>query len=147
MLARRESQRGFTLVELLVAISLIVVLVTAMIFAANALRERSRKISTRSLLDRVSLSLEEYHRKYNKYPEDPSVGAAYQPDQRKFWVKRLLARTNLSLSENEWKDNKLLDAWGNEIRYKRLSEPSGFVLHSNGPDETSGTSDDIEVRK
>lgn len=128
------------MIELLVAIVIVAVLATMTLYAANALRERSRKTGTRALLHRVGIALDEYYNKHNKYP--PVQG---QGDFR--WVRKLLAETNLSLSPREWKDNVLIDAWKTPIRYKVLTNPDGYILISAGPDQEFGTDDDIELRK
>ena len=49
--------------------------------------------------------------------------------------------------DGELASNTLYDAWGNSVTYRRRKEPAGYVLHSDGPDGQSGTSDDIEVRR
>lgn len=60
--------RGFTLVELLVVISIISVLATVMIASFRSSQARGRDTQRKSDLKQISNALELYYSDYNKYP-------------------------------------------------------------------------------
>ena len=62
------SRRGFTLVELLVAIAIIAVLLLIMLPAMQAVREAARKTTCRNNLRQIGLGLANYHTDHRKFP-------------------------------------------------------------------------------
>ncbi|MFQ5653602.1 MAG: type II secretion system protein [Planctomycetota bacterium] len=65
---RRRS--GFTMVELLIVIALIVFLVALVVVNAGDLRNRAKRESVKSLIQRLGMQLETYHSKVGPYPSD-----------------------------------------------------------------------------
>jgi prepilin-type N-terminal cleavage/methylation domain-containing protein len=65
-------RRGFTLVELLVAIAIILVMVTLASVAASAARTSARETSTRALIERLSGVLMQHLQSYDSRPIDMS---------------------------------------------------------------------------
>lgn len=68
--SRPTSDGGFTMIELLVTISIIFFLFSILIVAAGPARERSKRKKSESLIAQVELVLGQYHSKMGHYPSD-----------------------------------------------------------------------------
>ncbi len=73
---RRRS--GFTLVELLVVVAIIVILVGILIPAVGSVRKASRVASTQALIVQLQSAIEQYHMDFNAYPGPLSNDQIYQ---------------------------------------------------------------------
>lgn len=71
------SQKGFTLVELLVVISIISILVTVIAGGFRSSQARGRDVQRKSDLKQVANSLELYFSDYGKYPDTLPWGAEF----------------------------------------------------------------------
>lgn len=70
-----DKRRGFTLVEMLVVISIIVVLVAILFPVIASAREKSRQTQCRTNLMHMVSALQEYKRQYHRYPPRPAYNA------------------------------------------------------------------------
>jgi prepilin-type N-terminal cleavage/methylation domain-containing protein len=66
-------KRGFTIVELVVALSVIAMLISLTIPAVQAARERARAATCASNLKQISLALHNYHSNHNVFPMGSSA--------------------------------------------------------------------------
>ncbi len=64
------SNQGFTLVELLIVIGIIVVLMGLLVAVGSGLRQRAKEKKTEALLKRIELALANYHSSMGEYPPD-----------------------------------------------------------------------------
>lgn len=68
--AKHKSCSGFTLVEILVVISIILLLSTMTIYGVSELRYRSRVALTRAEISGLGIALARYESIYGRYPPD-----------------------------------------------------------------------------
>jgi len=64
--------KGFTLIEILIVISIITILSGMMVMGVSYIKQTARKEATRALIRRISIALNEYQLAYFAYP--PSDG-------------------------------------------------------------------------
>lgn len=69
MSGQRDINKGFTIVELLIAIAVIAILATIVIVAYNGIQERARNVKRHSDLSTVLKKLEVYHVENGEYPK------------------------------------------------------------------------------
>jgi prepilin-type N-terminal cleavage/methylation domain-containing protein len=80
------SRAGFTLVELLVVIGIIVILMSLLLTAIPAVKESSRKLEAKNMVNQIAVAANAYYTEYAKFPPltDPNAPApAADQDQ---WV-------------------------------------------------------------
>jgi general secretion pathway protein G len=64
-----RHQLGFTLLELLIVISIIAILIAVVAFSYSQAQKRSRNAQRQSDLNKIALALEEYYSDHREYPE------------------------------------------------------------------------------
>jgi prepilin-type N-terminal cleavage/methylation domain-containing protein len=72
-LSRTRSQAGFTLVELLVVVGIIVVLMSLLLTAVPAVKDAQRKLDARQTSSQIVAAVNAYYTEYAKFP--PVVSA------------------------------------------------------------------------
>lgn len=118
----KGKRTGFTLVELLVVISILAVLVTMAITGLPYIAKMSRTKSTQTLLYTIELAALTYYEQYNVYPPESLDG--------KFRTDRLLKALSYSDTKNnvaaihkfmdaQIKNDVLVDGWGKELYYMK----------------------------
>lgn len=145
--AKRKRRAGFTLVELLLVISILLVLGTISVVGYNRIQQGADKKLTQAKIDSTEQAIKFYFSAMRAYPseDEGGLGALYtEPDDEEKKAK--------------WKDGGgpfvevfeiPKDSWGNELKYEKLTEPDSkgreYRLYSFGPNkqDDSGTGDDI----
>lgn len=148
--ARRIAPRGFTLIEVLIVLAII--LMIAGLVSVSLFERRDQADIDRTKIDLNTLrdGLDAFRLDFRRYPTDEE-GVAVLWDKEKLdadadagkWTKYL-------------RDALPTDTWGNEWGYAQVSESyeqddenttavAPYDLWSNGPDGEEGTDDDIRV--
>lgn len=137
---RRSSVRGFTLIEVMIAIAIVVALVG--IVAVNVVGSRKQAKQGMATIEIASISnaLESFNVTFDRYPTDEEGLAV-------LWSKEALS-TDDEATKEKWrkflKDPSPNDQWGNPWNYRSESEhENDYDLWSAGPDKQDGTADDI----
>ncbi len=124
----RTKRRGFTLLELLLVLVILVVIAGFGIQAFGGVRDKAKIQQAKVELGMLSQSLKRYEMMMNALPAALDALSNKPNEADAEWVKML--------------DKPITkDPWGNPYEYS--VNGSEFVLKSMGPDRQSGTADDI----
>jgi len=162
-LAVGRGQRGFTLLEMILVVSIILLLLSTLIVLAASAHVESQKVATRQLIEGVESALDSFYQRQGKYPDialDPKVlpapGAVsredvqlamlyiYLTDQ---WYGNCMPSVSESVTERlpEVTDtgrnykgySYLVDAWRNAIRFVAF-DPQALQPEGEWPAASKG---------
>jgi general secretion pathway protein G len=127
-----KADEGFTFIETIVTISIILILSAAVGFSAIKYIEKARIAGCRNQIETFRLALQSYLLDCGQYPtESQSLEA--------LWEKPILAPVP-SRWEGPYVDRQIpLDPWGNKFIYKNPGDKNlPFTILSYGADGKSG---------
>src|SRR5882672_6422280 len=107
----RPRRGGFTLIEILVVVTIIIILLYAVIAIGSNIRASSMTRATQATLHALAAAASEY-KSINK--KEPGNNYGYF-DQFK-GIPSVLKNLN-RLPQSAWGPTSILDAWGNQIKY------------------------------
>jgi general secretion pathway protein G len=122
---KRRDRAGFTLVELLLVVTILGILAAVVVVNFAGQGEETRRNTTRASIGAISTAIQAYEVRVGRYPEsldDLTVSSEAMP--------ALLDK------------NKLDDSWGTPFQYKKTGKYE-YEIRSAGPDAAMGTEDDI----
>lgn len=131
MMQERDKKKGFTLVELLLVVTIIGILAGAVFVNLTGQSKRAKIQRAKSDITMISSALTLYEMAVGEYPddlrdlvEDPGVDG---------WNGPYLTKKTF------------LDPWGNEYQFQYPATAGGleYDLYSVGPDGQEATDDDI----
>lgn len=137
-------KKGFTVIEILIVISVMLILATLLTPVINQSREEALKKKAQSMIYSLSLAIKTYEADGGFYPENAQL------------VTRLMTSgpnaPYINLKPNEINGANVVDPWGNDYVYVNPGvKPgnTGFVdIYSFGPDKVNNNgaagSDDIK---
>ena len=142
----RRSRRGFTLIEVLLVIAIIMVLAGVFIFAIGGTQERANKDAATLLIKQVCGALERYKLHIGHYPTEEEGG-----------LKALRTKPDFNdeAMAEKWAGPYLqtepTDAWNHVLNYTPTEPGSDealtvpYKVWSNGPNgqDDNGADDDI----
>ena len=129
----RRQRRGFTLMEVLVVMAILVVLASTVTFAYMNIMRGAESDNTFSQINLLKQACDKYKLDMNRYPAN---------------LGELIAPPN-GASPRKWRGPYLdatevpADAWGNPFEYAQDNSTNQVVISSWGPDGQKGTQDDI----
>jgi prepilin-type N-terminal cleavage/methylation domain-containing protein len=136
-----RTRRGFTMIELMVVVMIIVILAGIGVYVGRMVLLESEKKATTATMAIALSAIQRYDEKVNTNRFPPSGSNFYLLLENKN-----AAQIVMSISEEDrlLNDDKLLilDAWGNEMRYNRDGPAGSRQIESSGPDGISDNSDD-----
>ena len=145
---RARPASGFTLLEVLVVIAIIVFLFTLIATVATKVRDRARMSRTKALVKRIHTVLDAYRAVYREYPSGgplypdtwPSPYVATGVVLDKSIVYRGLGLEDGTFNREDFDQatgNIFVDPWGHPLRYRKVA-PTQMLVWSygmNGVDE------------
>lgn len=125
-----QKKHGFTAIELLAVLAIILTIVGIGIPAYNSFRNRGRIAKARAVIQKIEMAAEMYRTDFGEYPGDPDVlvtgvDSGYGP----------------YMDSRDFSGGSFIDPWGSSYEYKVTGET--LRITSYGPDMASGTNDDI----
>jgi general secretion pathway protein G len=128
---RRAASRAFTLVEMLLVITIIGILAALVVPKMMGRSEQARQAAARADISSSKTALDAFEVDNGYYPKS-FADLLQQPREAKNWHGPYLEKLPT-------------DPWGNTYQYAYPGKhnPSGFDLSSPGPDGKAGTDDDI----
>jgi general secretion pathway protein G len=147
MRTRTSARRGFTLIEVLLVLTILGLLAAVAIVGFTGQKEKAKKDTTGLLLGEVETAINLYENNIGHYPTEEEGG-----------LNALLTKPTFEdeVIAEQWQgpylEKEPRDAWGRPLTYEFVGatgtaaetgdEP--YHLWSNGPDGQSGTEDDIK---
>ena len=132
--ARRDRQRGFTLIELMVVVVILSILAAVVIPRVMDRPEQARISAAKNNIRAISSALDMYKLDNFRYPTT---------DQG---LEALVAPPDLQPQPENWNRymNKIpLDPWGSEFLYLQPGARAEVDVFSPGPNKRPGDADDI----
>jgi general secretion pathway protein G len=142
-----RRDRGFTLIEILLVLAILLMLAAVAIVAVSGTREGAKIDTTKLLIQEVENALETYNMHMSHYPTEEEGGITALLTAPAVEDEKLAERWRGPYLKSEPRD-----AWQHPLNYQigeSLSTETltpgqkPFRLWSNGPDGQEGTSDDI----
>jgi general secretion pathway protein G len=129
---RIKTDKGFTFIETIVSISIILILSAVVGFSAFKYVERARTASCRNQMDVFRLSLQSYYLDCGQYPSEAQGLSA-------LWEKPILSPVPQSW-DGPYIDRKIpKDPWNNDYIYKNPGENNlPFSIMTYGADGKTG---------
>lgn len=125
---RRKSQRGFTLIEMLVVIGIILFLAGMIAVAALRTMAGTKQKNTKALLNRIAISLEHFKVEPGNSRQYPvALNKAGSPS-----LYEALRKYDAWTPQQVY-GGKFVDAWGNKIQYYPKIMDGGLADGTNGP--------------
>ncbi|MDR0392083.1 MAG: type II secretion system major pseudopilin GspG [Planctomycetaceae bacterium] len=130
---KREYMTGFTLIEIMIVLFIMLSMVGAAVLSYSSYLNNSKKQTTRQYIANVTTAIHAFNMSVGRYP------SALQD----------LLNCPSDVAPGKWGGPHLehlqeSDPWGNEYRYTSPGQhKKDFDIWSSGPDGQDGTEDDI----
>lgn len=133
------QKRGFTLVELLVVISIITILFVVLISKVDFSSNKARKVGAQTDLRSYQIAIQTVARERQEIPTEL--------DQLKYSLNKNLDAELAVLANSDYLSGAK-DPWGSEYRLTPTLPPEtkgSVLIQSFGPDKTPNTDDDLKI--
>ena len=140
----RTGEKGFTLMELLIVIGIIIVIAAAVLTVIPGMRQKTQEKATKAFMERLEVALEQYYDDNRSYPSGDitSVKTALEPSGP-------TSRQYIEFDDSEVNGSDIVDYWGNPFVYATpgTQNTGTYDLYSTGVDgataSSGGDADDI----
>ena len=121
----RRARAGFTLVELLLVVTILGILAAVVVVNFAGQGEETRRNTTRASIAAIGTAIQAYEVRMGRYPEN---------------LDDLTVATESMAALLD--KNRLTDSWGTVFQYKKTGKFE-YEIRSAGPDAQMNTEDDI----
>ncbi|MFQ5685978.1 MAG: type II secretion system protein GspG [Candidatus Scalindua sp.] len=133
----QTGKKGFTLMELMVVIGIIIVIAATILTVLPGLREKTQRKATKAFINRMEIAIEQYYNDNRSYPtgDITNVKTALEPSDP-------TARQYIEFNDSEVDGNNIVDYWGNPFVYATpgTQNSGSYDLYSTGPDGITSSS-------
>jgi type II secretion system protein G len=138
----QTGEKGFTLMELLVVMGIIIIIAASVLTVIPGMREKAQKKATKAFIDRLEIAIEQYYDDNRTYPSTgiTNLKTALQPPDA-------TSKQYIELDDDEV-DSDIIDTWGNPFVFVSSTgatpnnNTSTYDLYSTGPDGITSSSPD-----
>ena len=138
-----ERRRGFTLIEIMLVLAILVGLSTLAVYTLGGRQDKANIDMTKIRIKKVISYLTEYKLALQHYPTEDEGGLQALVTAPKFDDEKLTQKWGGPYAGKA----ELKDAWDNDLKYEIAEDDAGKKiphLTSNGADGQEGTDDDIK---
>ena len=156
----RKNKYGFTLLEMLIVMTLIAILASMVIGVASHIDARAKEDGVESMFVLLDSALQEYRQFTDKFPEQLEQNYANAAAHSEYLYyelnsvpnsRSILEKINSSLIEDKYAaagapvgmGPEIYDPWGTVMDYRYTPGENFPEMISAGPDKQFGTADDI----
>lgn len=134
---RRRRRRGFTLMEILLVLAILVILGALVGVSYSQIRKNAMIDTAKAQISNLETAVKAYQIQVGTFPSmDAGLDALFNPPSDApvgKWRGPYLDATQLPL-----------DPWNNPYNYELINSEQ-FEITSNGPDGQPGTDDDVRI--
>ncbi len=139
----QTGEKGFTLMELLVVIGIIIIIAAAILTVIPGMRQKTQEKATKAFMERLEIAIEQYYDDNRSYPSTGITNLItdlQSSDPRK--------RQYIEFDDSEINGSDIVDYWGNPFVYVSSNgatpnnNTTTYDLYSNGVDGASVSSGD-----
>ncbi len=135
------GKRGFTLMEMLVVMGIIIIITAAVLTVIPGMRQKTQEKATKAFMERMEVALEQYYSDNRFYPagDITAVKSALEPSGT-------TSKLYIEFKDSEVNGSDIVDYWGNPFEYVSSNGASPnnntttYDLYSNGVDGTTSAS-------
>ena len=139
----RTGEKGFTLMELLIVIGIIIVIAAAVLTVIPGMRQKTQEKATKAFMERLEVALEQYYDDNRSYPSGDitNVKTALDPSDT-------TSKLYIEFKDSEVNGSDIVDYWGNPFEYVSSNgatpnnNTTTYDLYSTGVDGASASSGD-----
>ena len=135
----RTGEKGFTLMELLIVIGIIIVIAAAVLTVIPGMRQKTQEKATKAFMERLEVALEQYYDDNRSYPSGDitSVKTTLAPSDP-------TSKQYIEFDDSEVNGSDIVDYWGNSFVYATpgTQNTGTYDLYSTGVDGASASSGD-----
>lgn len=114
-------KKGFTLIEIITVISIIIVLVGLLFPALNRAREQAKEQKARAMISSLEVAVNMYYTDLGQYPEN--LSELINPTEEGYGPY---------MDNDEYKDGNFIDPWGKPYEYTK--KDNGYIIKTTTPD-------------
>ncbi len=140
----QTGEKGFTLIELMIVIGIIIVIAATVLTVIPGMRQKTQEKATKAFMERLEVALEQYYNDYRSYPPGNITGVKTALDPSDTTSKQYI-----EFKDSEVNGSDIVDYWGNPFVYTTpgTQNKGTYDLYSEGADGASassgGDADDI----